>query len=334
LRVPIALLAEFALAHADGRLYVTGGGIRFYPSPTFPATISRLSFAIGVEFESSDLAAVHTVEIRAVGPTGDSVVKPVTMSFKPLPNPSHPYQPVYFHFVYNMENVVLPTEGEYSFSVLLDGNEAEAVPLRAVMAEGPVPAALESRIRLAEGVEAFGQGDAARAEAVFRDLVARFPGLAEAYNNLGFVLLANGDPAGALDPFKRAAELGFERPELLDANIACCHYLMDHLAEAVALFRQCIEERSFPSGAILFGIKESELFVVRLLSAADYASLMMLNAAWSARRAGDRDASARYVEGAEAAELSRRDDEGGKHFSLSVQALKSLLAGDERLSSR
>jgi len=50
LRIAFALLADYALAHpTDGKLYVSGGGIRSLTFSAFPATYPRLALALGIE---------------------------------------------------------------------------------------------------------------------------------------------------------------------------------------------------------------------------------------------------------------------------------------------
>ena len=47
--IPLALFADFAVAHADDdRLSLVGGGIRSLSFPSFPATRSRLVLALGL----------------------------------------------------------------------------------------------------------------------------------------------------------------------------------------------------------------------------------------------------------------------------------------------
>ena len=64
------------------------------------------------------------------------------------------------------------------------------------------------------GNQALGRGALADAEALFRQAIARGPGLGEAHANLGFVLDAQGDAAGAEAAFRGALSLGIDAFEL------------------------------------------------------------------------------------------------------------------------
>jgi tetratricopeptide (TPR) repeat protein len=321
--IPLALLADHAVANAaDLKLYVLGGGIRSLSFPTFPANVPRLALALGLEFGPDELRPEpHTMRIDATGPGTEPPLKPLSAQFTVRAEPSEPAKPVYFHFVFNLENITLPAEGDYTFSVLLDDNVATSVPLRVERTPGAFDAAAEASRLLDSGYHAFTSGDLAAAEAAFRDVVARFPSDAGGHNNLGFVLLSAGKAAPAIEAFQRARELGYAYPELLDANIGCAHYLLGDLVSAQIFFEQCLRVHGFKAPqAVLFGIHGKRLFPVTLNAAAEYVALMMLNAAWTARQSDDA-AARQYVEGAEASELRHREDESGKNFALSLEAL-------------
>ncbi len=326
-RIPLALLADHALAHTDDlKLYVLGGGIRSLSFHAFPANVPRLALALGLEFSADELGAdPHNLRIEASGPGPEPPLKPFAARVSVPRNMAHPDQPVYFHFVINLENISLPTDGDFLFSVMVDEQLAAEVPLRVQKIAGPVPVELEPQILLNEGFKQFAAGDQAGAEAIFRDVTKRYPAEASAHNNLGFLLLGKGQAKPALEAFQKARELGYIHPELLDANIGCCHYLLGELVAAQIFFEQCLRIHGFRSpSAVLFAIDTAGLSPVALHSAADYVSLAMLNAAWSASTS-DRVTAERYLEGATAAELGRREDEDGRIFTRSLQSLRDFL---------
>ena len=252
-------------------------------------------------------------------------MQPVMASFTLLSDRIQPDEPVYFHFVYNMENITFPEEGSYAYSIAVDDNHVGNVPLRVFKVPGPVPRVLAASRKLSAGYEAFAGGDVAKAQQAFEEVVAEFPEISGGHNNLGFVLLGQAKAEGALVAFLKARELRFPQPELLEANMACAYYLLRNAAAAALLFEQCLRTYGFAGTAILYGIEEARLFTVHLQSASDYVSLMMLNASWSALASGDRESAARYSGAAYAADLARREDESGRSFASSVQALKQKL---------
>ncbi|MGD0863753.1 MAG: hypothetical protein ABSA21_13530 [Candidatus Limnocylindrales bacterium] len=328
MRISLALLADHAIAHpTDGKLYITGGGLKSLPFAAFPAVLPHLALALGIEVGPEELGIVHTLSIEASGPTDEVIFRPVTVTFT-MPRRNDQAKAVYFHFVANMDNVAFPVEGDYAFSIAIDTEQLERVEVRAertgdVHGTMEANAPVEARTLLRDGYNAFNQGDLPSAEAIFRMVAARFPMFPDGHNNLGFVLLANGDARAALEAFAKAKELRYAQPEINDANMACAMYLSGDAAEAQRVFTDCIQTHLLRSSATLFGIGPSGLFPVGLRSAADYATLMALNAAWSAQVAGDVSEMSHYLESARAGELSRRADATGKQFVESLSALEA-----------
>src|SRR5438552_15987972 len=105
MRVPVAFLADYAMTHqTDGKLYVTGGGIRALPFPSFPATQPHLALALGIELEADELGSEHILTIEASGPTDLPIFKVVRVTFT-IPGADDETGPGYRHFVSNMDNV-------------------------------------------------------------------------------------------------------------------------------------------------------------------------------------------------------------------------------------
>ncbi|MGH2406456.1 MAG: tetratricopeptide repeat protein [Candidatus Limnocylindrales bacterium] len=327
MRILLALLAEHATASTDGRLYVVGGGIRTLQFASFPAIQPRLSVALGIEVGPSELGNEHTLSILAEGPRAELVFRPVKVTFSMPPGPDRA-RAGYFHFVSNMDNVAFATAGEYGFVVHVDGVEIERVGIRVEQTRDQqklreAGALQEAEELLSSGYADFGRGNVDAAEATFRRVVNRFPMIATGHNNLGFVLLSKRDATGALEAFAKAKELGYVQDEISDANVACALYLSGDPAAALRGFADCLQTHLFRSTATLFGIGPSELFPVQLGSVGDYASLMALNAAWSAWAANDDSAADHYLASARTADLGLRPDETGRAFKESVDSIAS-----------
>jgi hypothetical protein len=317
LKLALALLADFAIAHADGKLYVTGGGIRSLEFSTFPGTHLKLALALGFEFSAEELGTPHPVRIEAKGPGGEAVVRPAEF-FLHVPADEPP--PAYLNLVYNMERVVFPTEGDYIFTIIIDGKSAGEVPLRintARLLSMLTPAAE----LLQTAYTAFAAGEAKTAAALIRQVTERFPNEPSAWNNLGFVLLADRQAASAKEALIRARNLGYARPEIVEANLGCAEYLLNNPRAALVSFERCIHELGFTPSALLFGIGGQELFPLELHSADDFVALMSLNAAFSARALGEESTVQSRLKRAEVTDLIHRDDTGAHQFAAAVAAL-------------
>ncbi|HEX7241539.1 MAG TPA: tetratricopeptide repeat protein, partial [Longimicrobiaceae bacterium] len=103
-----------------------------------------------------------------------------------------------------------------------------------------LPVAPGGRARFAEGVRLHVAGDAAGAEAAYREALALDGGIAEAHNNLGVLLRGRGEAEAGLAAFRRAAEL---RPAYADAlnNLGLALRDGGDLPGAVAAFRAAAE---------------------------------------------------------------------------------------------
>ncbi len=295
MKITLAVLADFALAHDDGKLYITGGGLHHLTFGKLPGVYPRISLALEVEFAPAERASAQTLLIQGTDPTGQAFIKPELLSVALTPTLvalGASQVPI----VYHMQYLTFPHEGEYLFTVSIGEEQMVSLPVRATILPG-LPTELSAMLDLLQqGFSAFGARDLDGAERLFRSVIEAMPSFAMAHNNLGFVLLDKGQVAEALAEFQKAGETGFDRLELLEANMGCCHYLLGNPTASVALFDNCLNARSFSGGSILHGISDDQLFLVSLPSAGAYTQLMALNAAWSAFRAGQGDVARRRLE--------------------------------------
>ena len=183
-----------------------------------------------------------------------------------------------------MRNLVFPRPGAYRFVV--DVRNEELVSIGLNVDHGPVTRLAEPvntlEAALQTGFQTFTRGDVAGAAAIFLDLATRFPGSPDVQNNLGFTLLAQGQPQDALDAFHRAANGGYRLTELLNANIACCQFLLGNHENSLELYLNLLKTSVQTLPVILFLLGRTEARPVILESSADYLALVALNAGRSA----------------------------------------------------
>jgi hypothetical protein len=135
MRLLFAFLADFALAHPDGKAYVVGGGVDTLYAAQLPAKHSHISLIVKIEFTPRECGRQHTVEVHGLDADGEPFIEPTAMQLTPERNAAGPTLPTGFQFVLNVQNLELPSEGEYAFSVVVDGTEFASVPLRVVRAD-------------------------------------------------------------------------------------------------------------------------------------------------------------------------------------------------------
>jgi hypothetical protein len=127
MEIDLALLADAATVDAAGKLNILGVFDRI-STGGFPAQHPHISlvFRIGASInEGGD----HNVEIVLHDPDGREVVPPLSGQIKIGPGPAQVGGRVRVPQVVNLERLVFPREGRYSFDISIDGKHQVSVPL-------------------------------------------------------------------------------------------------------------------------------------------------------------------------------------------------------------
>jgi hypothetical protein len=311
-----AFLAEYALAHEDGRVYVVGGLLDAVNLAGFPGQLPHLSLVLKVKFSPDECGKGHVISFAGSNPGGDRLVGPALLPVVPALTAGKHDEDVPFSCVFNMRDLILKAPGTYTFTVTVDETEVQTLNLTAapiaetmravssVIRTPPVTIHSEA-VQVAgappdqtigspgwrnieAGYAAFAAGHLPEAETAFRSAVELLASLPQAHNNLGFILLLMGKADEALARFGTAARLGYPEPEVLDANMACAEFASGNYEAALAGFTKCLTSARVRSTAYLVAIDDAQFHSVEVRAAGDYVALMALNAGWSATK-GARD---------------------------------------------
>ena len=137
----MVLLALFLADHAEalkGKLYVTGGFWDRIFAPTFPARHPHMTVCVVVSVPWTETNQEHSLLLTLVDADGQEVGPKIEGRFDVgRPPGSRPGDTTMFQLAVNMNNVVFPKAGDYSFSVELDGEPQEP---RATFKVVPSPA--------------------------------------------------------------------------------------------------------------------------------------------------------------------------------------------------
>ena len=160
--------------------------------------------------------------------------------------------------------------GDTTLRTLLDGVLSDRD--RRPDAGGPVEPAAVIEDQIAAGAAAFGRGDAAGAERIFRMVLAAHPDSPEAVLNLGAVLKHQHRLPEALDCFQQAVRL---RPAWAPAyaNLAAAYCDLGRLDEAEAACRKAIEldpknRNAYGNLALVFTARRQDAEAIRLFEQA------------------------------------------------------------------
>jgi hypothetical protein len=329
-RVTLALLAEYAVVEDDGKLHILAGGLEQLRVPNFPFVQSHLALVMKIAFESHECERQHVLQIQFVDDSGMEVRPAHTFSVSPQPPPeiipadddspvaasSHVFVPV----VHNMRDVKFDKPGQYVVTVVLpNGMSSTAIPLEVI---GPLENERSLQALLNAGYHSFVSGDLDGAWAIFDQAVRTHPDSATAQNDFGFVSLARGRAAEALQSFDRARQLGFQLTELTDANIACCKYLLGDFHDAFGSFRRLMGVSLQNNPSVLYALDRGDIRPIQLTAAVHFVSLMALNAGYSALRDGAIADALQFAQIATAGRMTFIEEEDAQNF---VTALDHLM---------
>lgn len=123
------MLADMALAHPDGKVYMLGGGVEILKPPVLPFVLPNMSFVTKIEFSPAEAGRPRTIEVVPLDSDGRAITPPTRLDVTPKVNPEHPGLPVSVQLVLNMRDLPLERAQSLAFSVLVDGHEVASVPL-------------------------------------------------------------------------------------------------------------------------------------------------------------------------------------------------------------
>lgn len=125
--IDLSLLCDAATVDAAGKLNVLGVFDRIQ-AREFPARHGRVCLVIRLAARAGD-AGEHTAEIRLVTPDGDDLVR---LDGKLQVGPAHGDEVTRIPHVLNLDGLVFPKAGAYSFEIAIDGESLASIPLRLV----------------------------------------------------------------------------------------------------------------------------------------------------------------------------------------------------------
>src|SRR5438132_8623328 len=110
------MLADQALAHPDGKLYITGGGIRSLNVTTLPARYGQLALALQLVFGPDEVGNQHHLRITARQPDGQELRGEASIPITPVVSRLDPHGVTELPVVFTMRDLIFPLQGEYYFS--------------------------------------------------------------------------------------------------------------------------------------------------------------------------------------------------------------------------
>lgn len=124
MEIDLALLADAATIDNSGKLNILGIFDRI-DAQGFPAQHGRIALILRFSGTIQD-AGAHHLRIRLTHPTGEEMA---SVEGDLHLGPGAFAEPLHAHHIINMDGLVFPVGGVYSFDVFLDGQAVVSVPI-------------------------------------------------------------------------------------------------------------------------------------------------------------------------------------------------------------
>jgi hypothetical protein len=118
MRLAFSFLADYALAHGDGRIYVIGGGFTGIYAATFPYDHPQLSLVARVEFDVAEVQPM-LLSITLVNASGEETAPKGQISLGWERGTFAPDEPRAIHVVAGFQQLHFTKPGAYSFNLFL-----------------------------------------------------------------------------------------------------------------------------------------------------------------------------------------------------------------------
>lgn len=121
MRLEFAFAADYAQAHADGKLYVMGGGFQHIQVPALPYYHPNICVVMRVSFSQAECGETHTLTVTLTGPEGRPVMGPAEFPMTPaLPPETHALDDqddIKFHATLSAQTIRFDQLGRHVFTI-------------------------------------------------------------------------------------------------------------------------------------------------------------------------------------------------------------------------
>lgn len=122
MKLVFSFLAEYALAHDDGRVYVIGGGITRLYAESFPYDHPQMSLVARIEFDGAESQG-QSLRVTLVDAAGKETATPGQVSLGWEPGTFAPGEPRAIHIVLSFQQLHFAKAGDYSFHLYVGAQQ-------------------------------------------------------------------------------------------------------------------------------------------------------------------------------------------------------------------
>jgi hypothetical protein len=134
MRVTLAALADYANVTMEGKLNIMGI-FQEINAPTLPFQLAQMYLVVSFSAAPSEAPAQKRLEVKLLAADGAQVF--AAQQILPVQPPNRPGARLITNAVMGIGGLLFNGAGDYAFSILVDGDEKESVPLRVNPPGGP-----------------------------------------------------------------------------------------------------------------------------------------------------------------------------------------------------
>lgn len=137
MRLDTVMIADHAVA-AEGKLYISGGGITRINVPFVPFAVPVLSIILRYKIETPGDRGRHELEMQLETPSGARLLPEGPMGIDPIPKPPNlaPGEEQYVQAVFSLGGVPIIEVGLHTLTVAWDGEQLREFKIPVVLIQG------------------------------------------------------------------------------------------------------------------------------------------------------------------------------------------------------
>lgn len=138
MRLDTFLLADHAVAAADGKIYINGAGVTRLDTPGVPFVVPVLSVVLRFSVTPDDVGD-HRIELQLTNPLGQELFPkgPSLITVQPPGTDRHPDEEMHAQAVFVLGGIPILAEGTHTLTVRLDGRTVKKFKLPVVVGNPP-----------------------------------------------------------------------------------------------------------------------------------------------------------------------------------------------------
>lgn len=126
--VTLAVLADYSNVSKEGKLNILGI-FNMIHSRTFPFVHRDMQLVMTFEAPPSEAGLPHDVKVRLLNPDGVQILE---VGSTIVLSGGRPGEMMVTKNILNINNIIFPSAGDYSFHILIDNRDSKTIPFKVI----------------------------------------------------------------------------------------------------------------------------------------------------------------------------------------------------------